>query len=125
MAKSWQVFGFKQGEWSVLTEEHRGKVFDWFKDNGFPIRVVHPNGSWFITANQDKARELGLDVKFANRPEKPKASKPKAPKPKASKSKAPKPKAPKPKASKPKATKPKASSTVDAEGFLVGSWNAA
>ena len=110
MAKSWQVFDPKSGEWMVLTEEHRGKFFDWCKARGLPIRVVHPNGSWFITANQDKARELGLDVKFANRPEKPKASKPKATKPKAS---------------KPKAPKPKASSPVDAAGFLVGSWNAA
>ena len=73
-----------------------------------PIRILYESGKSYITQNQDKAIELGLMPSRKTKAAKPTKSK-------------------KSKTSKVKKSETNVSTDVqvDAEGFLIGSWNPA
>ena len=81
-------------------------LFKFLDMGGLPIRVVHPNGSTYIVKNKDKAEELGLMPSRKTKVAKPTKSK-------------------KSKTSKKSETNVSTDVQVDAEGFLIGSWNPA
>ena len=103
--KNFQGWSEAKSEWITIPRQEG--LFDKVVEAGIPIRVLHPNGSYFVTHNQDKALELGLELRFANR--ETKASPPKS----------------KSKTSKKSKTNVSTDYQVDADGFLIGSWNPA